>query len=251
MTLISGAMEAHLKAGEHAEVARYWELARTSASKLTATFSQLLHPEPAEVESGSIVDPSVRERFEASRISADRRNILFKAARYYVRSLLDPSNPNPNALQEAQRTMRELLVNGYTLDVFTWNEFVATLAQRGRLVDAFSTCEEYLMPSFPGWRNLYPSYIRRDRQGYQWMELRHYEIKKTSIMPRYKTLIILASAFRRVKSDERNGIGYDQSAGGWQREVLEEVAPLTIRAIETMPRTNDKLQTQHFHNTLY
>jgi pentatricopeptide repeat-containing protein PET309 len=251
MTLITGAMEAHFKAGEHSEVARYWELARTSASKLTQTFSQIMNPQAPTSENKSIVDPSIRARFEGSRISANRRNILFQAARYYVRSLLDPTNPNPDALDEAQCTMRDLLIDGYTLDVFTWNEFVQTLAQRGRLAEAFSTCEEYLMPSFPGWRNLYPTYIRKDRRGYQWMEFRHYEITRTSIMPRYKTLIILASAMQKVRSDERNGIGYDQSAGGWQRELLEEAAPLTVRAIETMPRTNDPLQTQYFHSASY
>tara|TARA_R110002003_G_scaffold45_26_gene3700 strand:+ start:1119 stop:3593 length:2475 start_codon:yes stop_codon:yes gene_type:complete len=250
LTLITGTMEAHLQAGEHAEVARCWELARTSADKLTKTFHQATHPAPPVAEFDSIVDPAVWERHEQSRISANRRNILFRTARVYMRSLLDPANSSPNALQEAQRTMRDLLVNGYTVDVFTWNEFVTILAQRGRLVDAFSICEEYLMPGFPGWRYLCPNYVRKDRQGYQWMELRHYEIKKTSIMPRYKTLIVLAAEFRKVRSDEQNGIGYDPNAGAWRREILEGMAPMTLRAIETMPRTNDRLQTKHFHNAV-
>ena len=247
LTLLTSTMEAHLKAGEHAEVARCWELARTSASKLSKTFEQAMQPEPATPEFDSIIDPSVRERWEESRISPNRRNILYKASRLYVRSLMHPTNPDPNALQEAQRTMRDLLVNGYTLDTFTWNEFVATLAQRGGVVDAFSTCEEYLMPSFPGWRSLHPNYVRKDRVGYQWMELRHYEVTKGGLMPRYKTLIALAAAFRKVRSDERNGVGYDPTAGAWQREILENLAPMTLRAIETMPRTNDKLQVEHFH----
>ncbi|KAH7084470.1 hypothetical protein FB567DRAFT_83257 [Paraphoma chrysanthemicola] len=246
LNFIIGAMEAHLKAGEHAEVARFWELARDTADKLTKTFYQAAHPTPPTAEADSVVDPSVRERYEESRISANRRNALYKAARVYMRSLFDRRNPNPNAMQDAQHTMRDLLVRGYTVDVFTWNEFVTVLAQRGRLVDAFSTCEEYLMPGFPGWRQLHPNYIRKDRQGYQWMELRHYEIEKTSIMPRYKTLIILAAEFGKVRTDEQNGIGYDTNAGAWRREILEGVAPRTLRAIETMPRTNDRLQTKHF-----
>jgi pentatricopeptide repeat-containing protein PET309 len=251
MTLVTGTMEAHLKAGEYASVEQCWNLALSSAKKLSKTFSQKTAPEPPATEIENLLDPSIRDRYEESRISANRRNILYKASRLYIRSLVDPSNPTPNALQKAQDTIRDLLVNGYTLDVFTWNELVTALAQRGHLKDAFSICEEYLMPSFPGWRNLYPSYIRKDRQGYQWMELRHYEIKRDSIFPRYKTLIVLASEFRRVKKDERNGIGYDESAGGWVREVLEETAPMTVRAIATMPRTNDKLQMEYFHNELY
>ncbi|KAH8725590.1 hypothetical protein GQ44DRAFT_680859 [Phaeosphaeriaceae sp. PMI808] len=249
MTLITGSMEAHLKAGEHAEVAKCWELARSSASKLSKTFDQLLHPNPPPPQTDSLLDPRIRERFEDSQISANRRHILFKAARIYIRSLLDPANPNPDTLRKAQRTLRDLLSDGYTIDVFTWNEFIVALAQRGRLVDAFALCEEFLMPSFPGWRNLCPNYVRKNRQGYQWMELRHYEIKKTSIIPRYKTLIILAAEFRRARNDERNGLGYDESTGRWEQELLKEVGPMVIRAIETMPRTNDTMQMKYFHNS--
>jgi pentatricopeptide repeat-containing protein PET309 len=248
MTLITGTMEAHLKAGEHAKVYKCWKLARESASKLSKTFHQALQPEVPLPEFDSLIDPSVRERYEQSRISANRRHILYKAARLYIRSLLDPNNPYPTALQHAQRTIRDLLVNGYTLDTFTWNEFVVAIAQRGRLVDAFTTCETYLMPGFTGWRSLVPNYIRRDRTGYQWMELRHYEVKKTNLMPRYKTLIALAAEYTRVKSDERSGLGYDAQARAWPGEMLERVAPLTIRAIDSMPRTNDRLQVKHLRN---
>jgi pentatricopeptide repeat-containing protein PET309 len=247
MTLITGAMEVHLKAGEHAEVAKYWALARASAAKMTNTFSQIMNPEEPAPEDNSLVDPAIRARFQQSRIAPNRRNILFQASRFYVRSLLDPANPAPDALQEAQRTMRELLVGGYTLDVFTWNELIQTLAERDSYMDAFAICEEFLMPSFPGWRNLYPTYSRKDRRGYRWMEFRHYEITRTSIMPRYKTLIIMTAAFQKIRADELNGIGFDEEAGGWLKERLSELAPNTVRAIETMPRTSDMLQEQYFH----
>lgn len=246
MTLIVATMNAHQKAGEHAEVARYWELARTTASKLTMTFHQVLQPESPTSDNKSLLDPAVRELFEQSRISNNRRHILFKASRIYIRSLVDPTNPDPNAIQEAQRTMRDLLVNGYTVDNYTWNEYTAALAQRGHMVEAFSICEEFLMPQFPGWRNLHPNYIRKDQQGYGWMELRHYEMKKSSILPRYNTLIVLATEFHGVRVDERNGVGYDEKTGVWLREELERVAPMTVRAIETMPRTNDRLQRRYF-----
>jgi pentatricopeptide repeat-containing protein PET309 len=257
LQLLTGAMEAQLKEGKHAEVAESWQLALASASRLTKTISQAAQPEsPTQshtptVDSDSLVDPSVRARYEESRISNNRRNVLYKASRLYIRSLIDPSNPDPTALQRAQSTMRDLLVNGYTLDVFTWNELVTALAERGHIGDAFAICEEHLMPSFPGWRNLYPSYIRHDRRGHTWMELRNYDIKPSSIIPRYKTLIVLASELRKIKKDERNGVGYIESEKAWLQEVLERRAPNTLRAIETMPRTNDSLQMQYFHNELY
>ncbi|KAF1940038.1 hypothetical protein EJ02DRAFT_407377 [Clathrospora elynae] len=246
LTLTTAMMEAHLKAGKHAEVAEGWELARTSANKLTKTFHQAVHQAAAVTEFDSLTDSSVQQRFQESRISNNRRHILSKASRIYIRSLL--AQPDANAVQEAQRTIRDLLVNGFTIDNFTWNEFIQTLALGNRLVDAFMTCEEYLMPRFPGWRNLMPGYTRHDRQGYQWMELRHYDIKKTSVLPRYKTLVLLAKAYGQTKRDERNGIGYDVNAQAWMREILEQSAPMTVRAIETMPRTYDKLQERYFHN---
>lgn len=246
ITLTTAIMEAHLKAGRHAEVGRCWEVARASAAKLTKTFHQVVHPSPAVPEFDSLTDPSVRERFEASHISNNRRQVLFKASRAYIRSLL--AQPDSGALQEAQRTIRDLLVNGFTVDTFIWNEFVQHLTQRKRLIDAFTICEEYLMPRFPGWRDLIPNYIRHNRQGYQWMEIRHYDIKKTSVLPRYKTLVILAKAYGQIRRDERNGVGYDSSMGAWMREILEQLAPMTIRAIETMPRTDDKIQEKYFHN---
>jgi pentatricopeptide repeat-containing protein PET309 len=53
-----------------------------------------------------------------------------------------------------------------------------------------------------------------------------------------------------VKSDERNGIGYDTDAEAWMTEILERSAPLTVRAIDSMPRTFDPLQQRHFNGVL-
>ncbi|KAF1912825.1 hypothetical protein BDU57DRAFT_521389 [Ampelomyces quisqualis] len=251
MNIITGSMEMHLQADEHEDVARLWRLARNSANNLTKTFSRAAEGMQSKASSADLLDPNVMQQHDSSRISGSRRNILYKATRVYIRSLLAPSNQLPNALQEAQQTMRELLVEGYNLDVFTWNELVSTLALRGHLEDAFNICEEYLMPNFPGWRELHPNYIRKDRKGYKWMELRHYDVRKDRIMPRYKTLIVLAAAYRDVKRDERNGVGYNEKSEAWQADILEKGAPRTCRAIQTMPRTNDPLQVQFFHGGLY
>lgn len=61
-------------------------------------------------------------------------------------------------------------------------------------------------------------------------------------MPKYKTLVILAAAYTQIKRDEANGVGYNPEMGGWATEVLEQISPSTVRAIETMPRTGDALQ---------
>lgn len=246
ITLLTAIMDAHFKAGEHAEVEKCWQLARSQAERLVKTFQQALHPPPPPPESESLVDPEVVERFQQSRISANRRHILVKAARTYIRSLLQQETDA--ATQQAHRTIRDLLINGFVIDNFTWNEFVQHLARAGHLTAAFGICELYLMPRFPGWRQLVPHYIRHERQGFQWMELRHYDITRTAVLPRYKTLIILARAYGEVNRDERRGVGYNPTTERWMKEELEERAPMTIRAIETMPRTNDRLQEKYFYD---
>ena len=67
-------------------------------------------------------------------------------------------------------------------------------------------------------------------------------MKRSSVLPRYKTLVVMAAAYTRARRDEVNGVGYNPDLGGWVREVLEQIAPMTVRAIETMPRTGDSLQ---------
>ena len=248
---LTAVMEAHYRAKEWDEVQRCWDLVRESSSKLIKTFQQVMNPAPEPPESHSLTDGTVIQRFEESRIALNRRQVIVKATRIYMRSLINRNpkkNPTRELLQKAQLTIRDLLVDGFVVDNFTWNEFVVALAQNGQIVSAFTIAETYLMPRFPGWRNLAPFYVRHDRKGYQWMELRHYDIKRHSVLPRYKTLVVLAKALAVVKEDERNGVGYVERDAKWAREILEEKAPNACRAVETMPRTNDEMQQRYFGN---
>ena len=240
IALLTALMEVHAQAEEYEEVERCWNLAYTEATRLVKTFNQVMDPEPPVPQSDVVTDPAIGARFERSRIASNRRQILFRATRAYIRALLQQDNPQ--ALQQAQRTIHNLLSNGFIIDNLTWNEFIQYLATSDRAVDAFTACEMYLMPSFPGWANLSPVYIRNYRKGYSWMELRHFDLNRKSVLPRYKTLVLLAAALTRVRKDEANGLGYNAEHGRWLREVLEQAAPMTVRAIETMPRTGDGLQ---------
>ncbi|KAF2450956.1 hypothetical protein P171DRAFT_403752 [Karstenula rhodostoma CBS 690.94] len=241
--LLSAIMETHYKAGEHDDIERCWQLVYREASRLVKTFSQVIHPAPPTPEFDSVTDPTVLERFNASRIAMNRRQVLYRASRVYVRSLM--KQDTPEALRQAQRTINSLLSNGFIVDNLTWNELIQHLATRSRVVDAFSACEMYLMPQFPGWAFLHPQLIRKFRPGYSFMELRHFDVKRGSVLPRYKTMVVLAAAFAKVRRDESNGVGFNPDMGGWVREVLEQVAPDTVRAIETMPRTGDALQKMY------
>ncbi|KAF2467346.1 uncharacterized protein BDR25DRAFT_267511 [Lindgomyces ingoldianus] len=242
--LLTAIMEAHLAAKEYDEVAKCWELARLQADKMTKTWHQATtDPDPPKIEFGSLVDPSVIAQAAEARIASNRRQILFKTSRIYIRSLL--AQESPQSLQQAMRTISNLLTNGYIIDNLTWNEFIQMLARRGRVMDAFTACEAYLMPNFPGWRQQHPAYVRREQTGYSYMEVRHDDLSRKTLMPRYRTLVFLAAAYGQIKREEANGMGYNPEYGGWAREVLEKIAPLTVRAIETMPRTRDRLQQMY------
>jgi len=242
-TLTAAIMESLYKAGKYTEIDPIWELALASARKLTKTFGQLADGDEIDSNFYSLFDPRVQQLYAESRIANNRRQILVKACRIYLRSLFARSDAK--AIMKATVTIRHLLVNGYAVDNFTWNEYIQQLVLQGFVAGAFRACEQYLMPRFPGWRNLSPNYVRHDIRGYQWMELRHHDITRSSVLPRYKTLVLLAKALHQVKADEKSGIGYDEETGKWMSQVLDETAPLTSRAIETMPVTEDELQKKH------
>ncbi|ORY18584.1 hypothetical protein BCR34DRAFT_553895 [Clohesyomyces aquaticus] len=242
--LLTAIMEAHLKAGEHGEVAKCWQLARSQADKLTKTWGQASKdPEAPKATLDSVTDQSIMAQASAAHIATNRRQILFMSTRIYLRSLV--AQGTPQSLQQGMRTITDLLTSGYVIDGLTWNEFVQALAQRGRVADAFTICETYLMPKFPGWREVNPYLRRNDRFGYTYMDVRHDDLSRGSILPRYRTLVFLAASYAQIKREEASGIGYHVEEGKWQREVLEQRAPKTVRAIETMPRTGDAMQRRY------
>ncbi|KAF2010459.1 TPR-like protein [Aaosphaeria arxii CBS 175.79] len=240
--LLVAIMEAHLRAGEHDEVAKCFHLARRQADKLVKTLAQVVEPAGPTVQFSSLLDPAVRDKMENPTISRSRRHVLHRATLIYMRSLF--MQKTEAAFKQAQRTIRSLLTSGYILDNLTWNEFILALAQRGHNLEAFATCEAYLIPAFPGWRRLSPYYMRRELRGYSWMDIRRAEVDRKTIMPRYRTLVVLAASYAKARRDQDNGIGYDPDQGGWPRETLEKLAPKTVDAIRTMPRTGDKVQKE-------
>ncbi|KAF2258712.1 hypothetical protein CC78DRAFT_572346 [Lojkania enalia] len=240
ISLLTAIMEAHLRDKAYDKVAECWELVRSQAEQLVKTFEQARDPMSPKLEFNSLADSAVREAAAASKIAPSRRQILVRPVRVYIRSLL--AQNDDRKLQEAQKTFFNLLTSGFELDNLTWNEFIQMLARRGRVLDAFTACEAYLIPQFPGWRDLNPFYIRRERKGFNWMDIRKGSITKGGLLPRYQTLVVLAAAYAQIKREEAAGSGYNQELGGWPTDVLGKVASNTVRAIETMPRTNDRLQ---------
>lgn len=114
-TFLTAVMEAHYRAKEWDDVEKCWELVRKSSDKLIKTFQQVMNPVPEPTGSPSLTDDEVIQRFEESRIAINRRQVLTKATRIYIRSLINRQKGlfAPRALLEkAQLTMRDLLVSG-------------------------------------------------------------------------------------------------------------------------------------------
>jgi pentatricopeptide repeat-containing protein PET309 len=240
ITLLTAVMDTHFRAREHGEVARCWELAKQQADNLVKTLDQIVTPSPPQPEFDSVTDGGVRKSFEEARIAKNRRQVLTMPTRIYIRSLA--AQEDPTALAQAQRAVRNLLTSGFVLDNLTWNELIQMQARRGATVDAFTTCETYLMPNFPGWRDLHPFYFRNDRRDYKWMEVTNKDIHRNTLMPRYKTLVILARVLAEVRRLEVEGVGWNPETGAWDSELLERMCPMTVSALVSMPMTGDKTQ---------
>lgn len=238
--LLIAIMQAHFAAKEYDEVAKCFQLAHKQADLLVKTFQTASADAEQPREPDPLTDSSLMQAFRDAKISPNRRRILTSAIRIYIRSLLQQKNEK--ALQQAQLTLRTLLTKGYMVENSTWNEMIRALAQRGHVFDAFTACEMYLMPNFRGWREENPYYIRKNVKYHAWMEVRPGDVDHMTIMPQYKSLVALAATLAQIKRDEANGLGYNQDTGRWSRDVVEQLAPMTVRAIETMPLVGDFLQ---------
>jgi pentatricopeptide repeat-containing protein PET309 len=151
-------------------------------------------------------------------------------------------------MKQAQYTIYDLLTHGFILDSLTWNDYIQQLALRGRLLDAFSAFEMYLVPYFPGWELIKDNFIRQYPIGHKWQAVRKPEMNSHTIMPRYKTIVVLAGALSQVYRDESNGLGYRPEMQAWMSDILKRVAPRTTQVIDAMPRTGDKLQAEYMYN---
>lgn len=251
LRLLVALMNAHYYANEHEEIRKCWDLAQKQAAKLVrlrgsspadlSTVSTTPLSEPTPIVERSLVKPFVTPKTEGiAKIARNRRDLLSRAVRIYMRSIL--AQKDPRKVSKVQQTISSLIADGYVLDNQTWNEFIQALARSGYMLDAFTACEAYLMPNFPGWRFDKPWYKRQHVPGYERMDTRSADIRnKRSLMPRYKTLVIMAAALAYVRR------AHDSEATKESLlPMLERLAPKTIYAIETMPAIpDDRLQKKY------
>ena len=207
--LLCALMVSHIRAGNHSEVDRCWNLALEKSEKLACK--------------------SNADTFRDGWVLHSRRFIINLPLHHYILSLTTQTR-----LPDLIDTIHDLHRAGYALNSSNWNKYIQALARSPQLanrVSAFHLCEAELMDSWPGWAKIGdPQYMQRKFRGAQ----RYMLLRQDQKAPNYLTLVWLARAFLEAKS---------QGQGGTMRR-FEQAGPRTVDAVVNMPRVNDRPQSE-------
>lgn len=136
-------------------------------------------------------------------------------------------------------TVDEVRRLGFELDSKNWNYYVQALAQLKEWREAFTTCEQVLMPQWAGW---YMVRARTDKSKNQLpLELRRLGSNPARPRPIAHTLIILAKEYMDL--DQMRLWSHEASR---EFEFITSRCPKTVRAITTMVRTGSELEARVF-----
>ncbi|KAK6441285.1 hypothetical protein LTR95_002478, partial [Oleoguttula sp. CCFEE 5521] len=247
------------------EVDARWKLAKEQADIVTA-FRAPPTLIPLSNEPGSLNDLSLPaledatpttsvvrrvEHFEPALMKAKHapalRHILSTSVRRYISALHLQGRYN-----DMVSTVAGLLREGYMLDNRTWNTFISNLVRRERPLAllAFRLTERYLIPSFPGWakRTSHKPTQATQTQGLSYINARY--LPPQQLMPQYQTLVMLASAFLKLRRLEAVGVtpiavteedkAVEKYVG--TAKLIRKYAPRTLFAVQNMPSVDDNVQ---------
>ena len=218
INILTALMMAHFRQGNHEEVENCWYLAMGKAEDL------------ARRTGADLAEPKW--------VLRSRRFTLNLPLLHYMRSLVemdrvDDIEPLVDQLEEA----------GYALTNLNWNVYVQCLAicRPPRAAKAFRLCEEELMIHWTGWR---------EKGGHGPSIRKSVEIAQPSLynqwkrIPNYRTFVYLAGAYMHARSKHAfTGLG---------NPVLQQIhreAPLTVKAVHSMPKVDDTLQIRILRGT--
>ena len=205
--LLSALMVAHIRADDHEEVERCWNLALSKSEKLACR--------------GNAVTS------EPGWVLPSRRLIMNVPLRHYITSLSKQSR-----IDDLISIIEQLNFSGYVLNGPNWNHYIQHLAQssqpRHQLL-AFEHCERELIPGWPGWEALgnpewaYKRFYKKVRGAW---------LLQNRSVPVYETLVTLAAVYLQARKGSH-------PTPYWQ---YARVAPKTVDAVDKMPRMADKFQ---------
>ena len=205
--LLSALMVAHIRADDHEEVERCWNLALIKSEKL-ACRANAVTSEPGWV-------------------LHSRRLIMNVPLRHYMTSL-----SKQGRIDDLISIIKQLNSSGFVLNGPNWNLYIQHLAQspqpRHQLL-AFEHCERELISNWPGWAAL---------GNPEWTHKKYRTMVKNTLLlpnrsvPAYVTLVTLAAVYlQATKATHPTPM--------WQ---YARVAPKTVDALGKMPRMADRFQ---------
>ncbi|THV77937.1 hypothetical protein D6D29_08098 [Aureobasidium pullulans] len=253
MRLLTTLMSAHCQAGEFAEVDKYWDLVKSRVDEIRVSHipaSELVASERPGPSGKTTRDP------ETAQIPKSYRFMLSRPLGYYIESQFAQSSPS-----KLQTLIMKLLSQGYEFDNRTWNKYIVHLCQTSppRALLAYSLVEKFMMKDWPGWlsqrhglisarEKVFPKKQAR-KEGLEYIKTRY--LSPGQLIPHYRTMVYLASALLEVRGLASSGLSEDQEPGVSIRDMRKQVgtipdireeAPLTLHAVQSMPRIVDKLQ---------
>ena len=227
--VVSALMSAKLQEGDFQAVEECWSIILDQATE-----EGLTRPLPAKILGNALPKPDERhssmddaQEWEADKVLPTHHLDLADSLVVYLRSLV-----MQNKIQQMKDTVKDVLDRGFVLHAHTWNKYVQFLARKHEYDLAFRICEEKLMPGWTGWakirwqlpvRNRLPIELRRARQ---W---------PTHLRPMYYTLLYLAREYIELQDSAAESPAYEYVLSDLERDY-----PKTMKAIKTMPRTDNE-----------
>jgi len=265
LRLLSVVMPSFVQAGSWDEVDRCWRLAKEQADAISIREPvPRFAPEKEAQNAPDILKLSVANttgetvkpvsllakprREDPSKPAPALRHILSQALRHHINALAAQSR-----FSEMVSSVANILSQGYVLDNSTWNIFIEHLLRPSPpfALLAFRLTERYLIPSFPGWMKGRPVTNLSSRvQGLQYIQARY--LSPDQLMPRYSTLVKLAAAVLEIRRVDAMGLKRSKTSEFGNEDLrkhvgtmkqLQQHAPKTLYAVQTMPTVEDVLQT--------
>lgn len=249
MRILHAFMTAYLQAGKHEEVERFWALAFENAQKMAprtmlpvslksaARADQKQHTDATKSkpeEEQTTTTPLTRES-QQSHYAPARRNMLSGTLSLYLESL-DAQGRH----EDARSTVTAVLAAGYTLTNKIWNLYIQMLVKSSDTETAFATCEEQLMPQWPGWKKnaAGPRPHVGAAKGKLKVDVNPVMLKPSALYPKNRTMTLLAAALRRLVTDERDQLSINGSKDS-SVDSLRLLAPNTISALQMLLLEDD------------
>ncbi|KAI5206980.1 hypothetical protein AUEXF2481DRAFT_42432 [Aureobasidium subglaciale EXF-2481] len=254
MNLLTNLMFVHTQAREFAEVDKYWEIIKSRADEIRRSHvpaSDLLASAKHDA------DVSFTRNPETVQITANYRSMLSRPLEYYIQSQAAQSR-----ISKLVPLLTKLLSQGFQFSNRTWNELIVRLCQSHppRALLAYTLVEKYMMKDWPGWVPQRHGTISRSdkiwiktqdhKEGLEYIKARY--LPPDRIIPQYFTMVHLANALLEVRGLSSVGLGNflrepDLSMSELKKQVgtildIREEAPLTLHAVQSMPRVVDNLQ---------